>query len=152
MVKRQRPALSRAETEVLRLVWQIREATVQRVYETLPAHRKVTYVTVATLPVPLEGAGDFGIVTADPDGRIRAFHEKPERPEPMPGDPRRAYASMGNYLFNTECLVRVLREVLGLPMQGKLKTQVSMYGNRYPIEDALKLFGALEGVGAQAPK
>lgn len=46
----------------------------------------------------------------------------------------------------------VLREIHGLPKQGKLKTQVSMYANRYPWEDSLKLFGAKEGVGAQSPK
>jgi hypothetical protein len=46
----------------------------------------------------------------------------------------------------------VLREVFGLPKQGKLNTQVSMFANRYPREDALKLFGALPECGAQTPK
>jgi BlaI family penicillinase repressor len=57
MTKNQRPAMSAGETEVLRLVWQTREATVQQVYEALPAHRKVTYVTVATLLRRLEEKG-----------------------------------------------------------------------------------------------
>jgi BlaI family penicillinase repressor len=56
-MKSKRPAMSPAETEVLRLVWQCREATVQQVYEALPDRRKVTYVTVATLLRRLEEKG-----------------------------------------------------------------------------------------------
>jgi len=67
-------------------------------------------VSVAALPVPLEQSRNFGIIVADPDGRIRAFHEKPECATPISGNPTRAYASMGNYLFNAGCLVRALRE------------------------------------------
>ena len=43
-----------------------------------------------------------------------------------------------------------LRGVLGLPLQGTITTACDMYANRYPWEDALKLFGAMEGKGAQA--
>jgi BlaI family penicillinase repressor len=57
MAKNKRPAMSPAETEVLRLVWQCREATVQEVYDALPAGRDVTYVTVATLLRRLEEKG-----------------------------------------------------------------------------------------------
>ena len=57
MTKSKRPAMSPAETEILRLVWQIPEATVQQVYEALPGNRKVTYVTVATLLRRLEEKG-----------------------------------------------------------------------------------------------
>ncbi len=45
-----------------------------------------------------------------------------------------------------------LRSVLGLPLQGTITTQCDMYANRYPMEDALKLFGAMSGKGAQAIK
>ncbi len=65
-------------------------------------------ISVSAIPVPLEQASNFGIVAADPDGRIHEFQEKPERPNPMPDDSRRAYASMGNYLFNTDVLVEAL--------------------------------------------
>ena len=44
-----------------------------------------------------------------------------------------------------------LRSVLGLPLQGTITTKVDMYANRYPMEDALKLFGAMQGKGAQIP-
>lgn len=67
-------------------------------------------VTVAALPVPIEQASSFGIISADADGRIRGFVEKPEHPVPLPGDPTRAYASMGNYLFGTEVLTATLEE------------------------------------------
>ncbi len=65
-------------------------------------------VTVAGIPVPIEEASDFGVIDADEDGRIRSFLEKPEKAPPMPGDPRRALVSMGNYVFST----KVLREVV----------------------------------------
>jgi len=67
-------------------------------------------VTVAALPVPIKDASSFGIISADEDGRIQDFIEKPEHPVPMPGDPTRAYVSMGNYLFNTKVLTSTLQE------------------------------------------
>lgn len=42
-----------------------------------------------------------------------------------------------------------LRSALGMPLQGTITTKVDMYANRYPMEDALKLFGAMPGKGAQ---
>ncbi|HSQ75235.1 MAG TPA: DUF1565 domain-containing protein [Bacteroidota bacterium] len=54
--------------------------------------------------------------------------------------------------FDPNSPANVLREVFGLPKQGKLTTQVSMFANRYPADDALKLFGAKQGVGAQLPE
>jgi len=57
MTKSKRPAMSPSETEILRLVWQSREATVQQVYDAMPPNRKVTYVTVATLVRRLEEKG-----------------------------------------------------------------------------------------------
>jgi len=57
MTRHTRPAMSPAETEVLRLVWDSKEATVQQVYDALPINRKVTYVTVATLLRRLEEKG-----------------------------------------------------------------------------------------------
>ena len=57
MTNRNLPALSRAETEILRLVWQLRKATVQQVCDKLPAKRKITYATVQTLLRRLEKKG-----------------------------------------------------------------------------------------------
>ena len=66
--------------------------------------------TVAALPVPLDQASDFGIIDTDANGRISGFQEKPAHPKPMPSDPTRAYASMGNYLFNADFLRSALEE------------------------------------------
>ena len=67
-------------------------------------------VTVAALPVPVERASGFGVMVTEPDGRLVGFEEKPASPPPMPGDPSRALASMGNYLFTREALVDALLE------------------------------------------
>jgi glucose-1-phosphate adenylyltransferase len=67
-------------------------------------------VTVAALPVPIERASSFGILEINADSRVCGFEEKPEHPRPRPGNPRRAYASMGTYMFSAACLVRALRE------------------------------------------
>ncbi len=65
-------------------------------------------ITVAGIPVPIDEAGGFGIIDADADGRTRDFVEKPDSPPPMPGDPERAFASMGNYIFTTDTLRQVV--------------------------------------------
>lgn len=63
------------------------------------------FVTVAARPVPIEQASSFGVIVTDSENRITGFQEKPKKPAPMPGDPRRAYVSMGNYVFNRETLL-----------------------------------------------
>ncbi len=57
MAKQKIPALSPAETEILRLVWQLNKATVQQVCDKLPRERKITYATVQTLLRRLEKKG-----------------------------------------------------------------------------------------------
>ncbi len=64
--------------------------------------------TVAALPVPIEQASAFGVIDTEADGRIRQFMEKPAQPPAMPGRPTHAYASMGNYVFNTQALIDAL--------------------------------------------
>jgi glucose-1-phosphate adenylyltransferase len=64
--------------------------------------------TVAALPVPIGQARGLGIISAAADGRITDFAEKPGAPEPMPDDPGRALASMGNYVFASDILIDVL--------------------------------------------
>ena len=66
--------------------------------------------TVAALPVPIAEASSFGVIHADHAGRVNEFQEKPANPPPMPSDPTRAYASMGNYLFDAKILVKALKE------------------------------------------
>jgi glucose-1-phosphate adenylyltransferase len=65
-------------------------------------------VTVAARQVSVGEASSFGILGVDPGSQVIDFEEKPRRPKPMPRDPQRAYASMGNYLFTRGALVDAL--------------------------------------------
>ncbi|HXS65586.1 MAG TPA: glucose-1-phosphate adenylyltransferase [Streptosporangiaceae bacterium] len=68
-------------------------------------------VTVAAIPVPRADASGFGIVQTAADGRtIEAFLEKPADPPPLANDPNMSYASMGNYVFDTDVLIEALRK------------------------------------------
>jgi len=66
-------------------------------------------VTVAAIPVPQKHAAEFGVIEADQDGRILAFHEKNPNAPTLPGDPTRVYASMGNYIFSKPTLMDLLQ-------------------------------------------
>jgi BlaI family penicillinase repressor len=57
MTKHKLPAMSPAETEILRLVWQVGQATVQQVCDQLPPRRNIAYKTVQTLLRRLEEKG-----------------------------------------------------------------------------------------------
>ncbi len=57
-------------------------------------------VTVGCLTVPRMEATAFGVMDTDADGRITCFLEKPADPPCIPGDPDKALASMGIYVFN----------------------------------------------------
>lgn len=72
--------------------------------------RRDADASVAAVPVAVSRAGAFGILCADREGRILGFQEKPARPETMPGDPARCYASMGNYLFRPAVLRAALAD------------------------------------------
>jgi glucose-1-phosphate adenylyltransferase len=71
---------------------------------------KSAEVTVAAIPVDRKHASEFGVIEVANDDSILGFHEKnPEAPT-MPGDPTRVYASMGNYIFSTRTLLRLLHD------------------------------------------
>jgi len=57
MTKQTLAAMSPAETEILRIVWELDAATVQQVVEALPAQRQIGYATVQTLLRRLEKKG-----------------------------------------------------------------------------------------------
>jgi len=65
-------------------------------------------ITVACHDVPLEDAGEFGVMEVDGDHNVVAFDEKPEQPKAWPEQPDRALISMGLYVFSTEYLHRTL--------------------------------------------
>lgn len=64
--------------------------------------------TVAAIPVAKKEACDFGVLEIDQNGRVVAFHEKVKNPPTMPGSTDMCLASMGNYVFRKEDLIREL--------------------------------------------
>ncbi|OGS12768.1 MAG: glucose-1-phosphate adenylyltransferase [Elusimicrobia bacterium RIFOXYA12_FULL_57_11] len=70
-------------------------------------------VTVSALTVPLKQASRFGTVVVDAKNRISGFEEKPKNPKAMPGNPNAVLASMGNYIFSYDALVKILHEESG---------------------------------------
>lgn len=60
-------------------------------------------LTISVIEVPWEEASRFGIMTADEEGRIVRFAEKPQEPESN-------LASMGIYIFNWSVLQQALIE------------------------------------------
>jgi len=65
-------------------------------------------ITVACIEEPIEEASAFGVMSVEKDLRIHSFHEKPDKPEPIPGKPDKALCSMGIYVFNTDLLYELL--------------------------------------------
>jgi glucose-1-phosphate adenylyltransferase len=73
--------------------------------------RSNAHASVATLPVDLSECDQFGIVDVDDKHRITEFKEKPKCARPMPGSRTQALASMGNYIFNADVLLRQLKRM-----------------------------------------
>jgi glucose-1-phosphate adenylyltransferase len=64
--------------------------------------------TVACVEVPVLEASAFGVMSVDIAGRVTQFEEKPPAPEPVPGRPEMALASMGIYVFDAAYLFDAL--------------------------------------------
>jgi glucose-1-phosphate adenylyltransferase len=74
-------------------------------------HQKAGAIcTVAAIPVVRHFAGEFGVIEADADNRIRSFHEKNPHAPAIPSRPEHVFASMGNYVFQTRALLDALHE------------------------------------------
>jgi glucose-1-phosphate adenylyltransferase len=67
---------------------------------------KKSHLTISTIPVKSHEAEHFGILDFDQDKRVKNFIEKPH----LAGD-KPVHASMGNYIFDADVLVRTLEEV-----------------------------------------
>jgi glucose-1-phosphate adenylyltransferase len=72
--------------------------------------KKNAGVTIAVIPVDKKYAKEFGVIEVDKDGRIIGFVEKREDAPTMPGDPTKVLASMGNYIFSSELLLKMVYE------------------------------------------
>jgi glucose-1-phosphate adenylyltransferase len=69
-------------------------------------------ITVAGIRQPIDMADQFGVIETDPSDphKIAAFREKPTDPVGLPDAPHEILASMGNYVVNTDALVRAVTE------------------------------------------
>lgn len=66
-------------------------------------HRRLGAIaSVITLDVPRDEVQNYGIVVAEPDGRIQSFQEKP-----TPAEAKSTQASTGIYIFEPEALEKV---------------------------------------------
>jgi glucose-1-phosphate adenylyltransferase len=65
-------------------------------------------ITVGCVEVPIDEASAYGVMSADADGWIRRFDEKPTQPEPLHGNDALALASMGIYVFSRGALASLL--------------------------------------------
>ena len=67
-------------------------------------------ITVGVVQMPLAKAREFGVMSVTELNRVTSFDEKPASPNPMPGNPEVALASMGIYVFNNRLLDQLLNE------------------------------------------
>lgn len=68
-------------------------------------------MTVSCIEVPInEAAENFGVMCVNDQNEIIDFHEKPKHPCPLKDMPGFTLASMGNYVFNTEFLIKHLQK------------------------------------------
>ena len=65
-----RPALSKGEMEVARVLWELGSASVRQVHEALPDDRKIDFTTVQTYLRRLEAKG---YANAKLSGRVRIY-------------------------------------------------------------------------------
>jgi glucose-1-phosphate adenylyltransferase len=72
--------------------------------------QKRAHATVAAIPTDRKFAQEFGVLEVTGTGRIVGFHEKKADAPTMPDDPDKVYASMGNYIFSTDMLLRCVQE------------------------------------------
>ena len=72
-------------------------------------------LTIGAVQIPVEDSFRFGIFEADASNRVLSFQEKPKQgAAELPGRPGWCLGSMGIYIFETEELLRRLREDAGL--------------------------------------
>lgn len=61
-----------------------------------------------------------------------------------------SYKESTNFDPNSDA--NTFRQAMGMNMVGTMSSSASMFANRYPFNDALKMFGAVKDYGAQMPK
>jgi glucose-1-phosphate adenylyltransferase len=92
------------------------------------------------MAVPRGEASRFGVVQVGTDGKIVEFLEKPQHPPGLPGDSAHSLVSMGIYVFDTNVLLRALRDDakradsthdFGRDMLPQLVGEVTVFAHRF---------------------
>jgi BlaI family transcriptional regulator, penicillinase repressor len=92
-----RPALSKAEMEVVRTLWNLGEATVRQVFDAFPSQRNSDFTTIQTYLRRLETKG---YLRAKREGRAMVY-----RPRVRPDDViRETVGDLVNRLFNGQTI------------------------------------------------
>ncbi len=72
--------------------------------------KKHASMTIAAIKMPTHMAHEFGVIEVNKQNKMIGFEEKPSQPKALPDDPNFALVSMGNYIFETQCLYRTLTQ------------------------------------------
>ena len=86
--------------------------------------------------------GNVGLTTAEPlkNALNKAYLE---------GFINASYSEVTSY--DADSPANTFRRAMGTNQTGTIQSKVTMWANRYPLEDAIKLFGAVKDFGAQLP-
>ena len=87
--------------------------------------------------------GNVGLTTAEPLKNVLNIAY-------LEGFLSATYSEAASY--DADSPANTFRRAMGMNQMGTIQSKVSMFANRYPLEDALKLFGAVQDFGAQLPK
>jgi BlaI family transcriptional regulator, penicillinase repressor len=91
----QRPALSKAEMEVVQIVWNLGTATVRQVFEAFPASRRPDFTTVQTY---LRRVETKGYLKSHRDGRALVYRSRVQPDQVI----RETVGDLVNRLFDGE--------------------------------------------------
>ena len=67
-------------------------------------------LTIGSVKISQDESSRFGVFECDASGAVQSFQEKPATGAEIPGDPGWCMGSMGIYVFETDVLIRRLRE------------------------------------------
>jgi glucose-1-phosphate adenylyltransferase len=100
--------INRAEPDLV-LVFSADHVYRMNIREMIEFHNeKAADATVAAVPTAKELSSEYGVMELGQNERIVRFHEKKIDAPTIPGNPEQIFASMGNYVFTAEVLLREL--------------------------------------------
>jgi glucose-1-phosphate adenylyltransferase len=100
--------INRAEPDLV-LVFSADHVYRMNIREMIEFHNeKGADATVAAVPTAKELSSEYGVMELGQNDRIVRFHEKKIDAPTIPGNPEQIFASMGNYVFTAEVLLREL--------------------------------------------